>query len=237
MITDPALATAADYADALIVARRAKNLMLLIILLMLLAQLAMFFVARYTNAISPGNLTSAEPAVSLAITTPTTSVSTTALTTRWPDVAQYLTGLFIFLTLLLTITMSMVLYLIVKIMLVGRLIGVARLTGAFILSIFLLVLLFPWQSFLASATFSDPSFKPPGVLYMWSELMADGGAKFHTEVLSVAILKWARFVAFPVAAILVLLIIQVKSNRGLRQALGEESSLENFTPVGTEPLV
>ena len=35
------------------------------------------------------------------------------------------------------------------------------------------------------------------------------------------VLKWSRFVVFPIIAVLILLAIQVKSNRGLRQALGE----------------
>jgi hypothetical protein len=35
------------------------------------------------------------------------------------------------------------------------------------------------------------------------------------------ILEWARFVAFPILSILILLAVQIKSNRGLRQALGE----------------
>ena len=53
---DRTLATSADYADALLVARRAKKLLVLLILLMLLAQIALFFTARYTDfiAIRPG---------------------------------------------------------------------------------------------------------------------------------------------------------------------------------------
>jgi len=45
------IATAADYADAMITARRAKNWLLTLLLLILLAQLAIFFVARYTDAL------------------------------------------------------------------------------------------------------------------------------------------------------------------------------------------
>ena len=43
MTPDPAIATAADYADALLTARRAKNLLLLVVFLILLVQLAIFF--------------------------------------------------------------------------------------------------------------------------------------------------------------------------------------------------
>src|SRR5205823_5468557 len=45
-MTRTALAIAADYADAMMVARRAKNWLFLVLLLVLLIQLALFFVAR-----------------------------------------------------------------------------------------------------------------------------------------------------------------------------------------------
>jgi hypothetical protein len=209
MIPDPAIATAADYADALMTARRAKNLLLLLILLFLLIELAVFFVARYTNVII-GEFPSEPVAVS---TTQPARVS-------GRDLAQYGTGLAIFLGMAFSFMLSMVVYLIVKIMLVGRLIGVARVTGAFVWSLLFIVLMFPWQAFLAYPTFDNPSFKPTGVLYTWTELL--DGARFAGELSSVAVLKWARFVAFPLIAIFVLLLIQVKSNRGLKQALGED---------------
>ena len=86
------------------------------------------------------------------------------------------------------------------------------------------VLLFPWQAFLNNVAFDRPEFKIPGVLYTWDEVRLF--AKFgmdHDHPISLAqlILQWARFVAFPVISVLILLAIQIKSNRGLRQALGE----------------
>jgi hypothetical protein len=217
MTPDPAIATAADYADALMTARRTKNLLLLLVLLFLLVELAVFFVARYTNVII-----SDSPAVTVPVS------STQEARVSMADVAQYATGLAIFLGLAFSIMLSMVVYLIVNIMLVGRLIGVARVTSAFVWSLLLLVLLFPWQAFLSDASFSNPSFKIPGVLYTWSELLAN--ARFKGEVSAEAVLKWFRFVVFPVAAIVILLMIQVKSNRGLKQALGEDVVHDELAP-------
>jgi hypothetical protein len=77
-----------------------------------------------------------------------------------------------------------------------------------------MVLVFPWQAFLSAST-----FKWPGVLYTWDELITF--AKFHNELTPFAILKWARFVGWPVLAVIIVLLIQIKSNRGLRQAFGE----------------
>jgi hypothetical protein len=124
-----------------------------------------------------------------------------------------------FLGVTLSIVLSIVLLLIVAIMLVGRLIGVARLTSSFIWCLILIVLLFPWQAFLANATFTNPDFKLPGVLYTYDELRQY--AHFPNDPLPGAILKWARFVGFPLLTAVILLSIQIKSNRGIRQAFGE----------------
>jgi hypothetical protein len=213
---DSAIATAADYADALITARRAKNVLVLLLLLMLLAQLAIFFAARYTNVMTPAVVT----------TTTTTAPTTTVVAepNQWFEKLQYVVGLTDFLGVTLSIVLSIIVLLLVQIMLVGRLIGVSRVTSAFIWALVLIVLLFPWQAFLNNVAFDRPEFKIPGVLYTWDEvrLFAKFGMdRDHPIPLAQLILQWSRFVAFPVISVLILLAIQIKSNRGLRQALGE----------------
>ena len=111
-MTDPAIATAADYADALLTARRAKNLLVLIVLLMLLIQLAVFFTVKYTGIVYP--MSGGSPA-----TTPANAPA-------WHDVARYAVGASDFLGVACTILIALVLYLITQIMVVGRLIGVSR---------------------------------------------------------------------------------------------------------------
>ncbi len=222
MTSDPSVATAADYADAMMTARRAKNVLVLLLLLILLAQLALFFLVRF-DVIS---VTSTAPAGTAATTQPAT--------VNWADVYHYISGGCTFLGVAMTIVMGFVLLLIVNIMLVGRLIGVARLTSAYLWCVVLLVLLFPWQAFLNNVglTPAQAPWKWPGVLYTWYEFTSQTqGAKFPGEPLfPYAILKWARYVVFPLVAVLILLVIQIKSNRGMRQALGEEATV-------TEPIV
>ena len=193
-----ALATSADYADAMLVARRAKNWLFLILLLILLLQLTLFFVARYTGFLAPHPQT----------TQPTTT----------DQKLQYVTSLTTFLGTILPILLSLDLLLILNIMLVGRLIGLARVTSAFMWCLLLVLLLFPWQVFFGGTT-EPTDFRLPGLLFSWQELLLY--ARFPTDDLKLATLKWARFVVFPVIALVLLLIVQVKSNRGLRQALGE----------------
>jgi hypothetical protein len=208
MTPDRGIETAADYADALMTARSAKHLLVLMLVLMILGQIAIFFVARY----KPGWIASPLPG---DVMPPTTSPTQTPAIQR---VLHFVTGGINFLGIALSIVLAMVLLLIVNVMLVGRLIGISRVTSAYIWCLVLIVLLFPWQAFLNNVNFTA-DWKIPGILYNWEEL--GKYAQFDQKPMTNAILKWARFVGFPVMAILILLTIQVKSSRGLRQALGE----------------
>ena len=224
MTHDPSLALAADYSDALITARRAKNFLVLLVLLMLLGQLALFFTAKYSNYIPVEN----PPApMGGAATMPDPALLTSSpLPAKATEVMQYLVGVTGFLGITLSIVLALVVLLLTMIMLVGRLVGVSRVVSAFIWCIVLIVLLFPWQAFLADAHFAS-DFKIPGVLYTWVELVkfAKIDVNGNDPGLWARILHWGRFVAFPLLTIIITFMIQVKSNRGLREALGEVDAI------------
>ena len=221
------IATAADYADAMMAARRAKNWLFLFLLLILLGQLAMFFALRH----NPGWMGSGASTVTSATTEPALP-ATPPGNFNVAKLMEYLVAITGFAGIVLAVVLAAVQLLIVTIMLVGRLIGVSRVTSAFIWGLLLIVLLFPWQSLLLSpisATDHSPNatnteFKLPGVLYTWGEITHPTlGATFNATELSInlAYLRWARFVIWPAIAVLLLLVIQSKSSRGLRMALGE----------------
>src|SRR5688572_15399353 len=166
-MTQTSIATSADYADALLVARRGKHLLFLLLLLMLLGQIAVFFVARYTNLI-----VATTPIVAPA-TAPTTIAATKAAIGL-----NYITSGMTFFGMVLPILLAFDLLLILHIMLVGRLLGLARTTSAFLWCLLLMLLLFPMQSFFGGST--DPAdFRLPGLLYTWDELVLY--AKFPTD--------------------------------------------------------
>jgi len=211
-----AIATAADYADAMMSARRAKNWLFLLLLLALLGQLAIFFLVRYGVV----HLPAAPGAVSTvaAATQPAAPSSAAVSSPAAVALVRYFVGFTDFLGIILSALLAIVLLLLVLIMLVGRLIGVARVTSALIWCVVLGVLLFPWQAFLNWQQLSN-GFRLPGVLYTWFELIEP---RVVSDLpLDQSILLWARFVGFPVLAIIILLVLQAKSNRGLRLALGE----------------
>jgi hypothetical protein len=206
----------ADYADAILVARRAKNWLFLILLVVLIGELALFFVAHFTQILE------------------TTAATTQPAVARGREVLKYLVAIAGFAGLFASLLLSVVLILLVKIMLTVRTLGVGRITSAFIWSAVLAVMLFPWQAILAGPTIStgaDPmaaDFKIPGVIYTWTEFNhADLGARFgkspaSTLTMEKKVLRWARFVGFPAVAIIILLSVQVKSGKGVRSALGED---------------
>jgi hypothetical protein len=210
---DPSIATAADYADAMITARRAVRTLILLVLILLLVQVAMFFLVRF-DVLDVSNAS-----------TPPDASATSQPARDWTSLYHYIVGFTAFAGVTLPIVLSFLLLLIVNIMLVGRLIGVARVTSAYIWCLVLVVLLFPWQSFLnhVGLTPDVTTFKLPGVLYTWYEFAHSiEGARFPNEPLSNGILKWARYVGFPLAAIIILLRVLILSGRGMRQAMGEE---------------
>jgi hypothetical protein len=323
--TTPTVAVAADYAEAMITARRCRTVLFFLLLLIILGQLAIFFVVRYVPSMRVGVTTTDGPgmvdvdvdvdradtqpatdettedadtgdttsdagadadaaavtaaagadadadaddaaddagdaadAVGDAVTTPTTteapantrrtaSSSSSSSDNRAStlhiaanDVLRYLIPVANFLGILFAVLLSVVLFLIVMIMLVGRLIGVAGVTSGFVWSVLLLLLLFPWQAFLISegrspsayaaapgrSTYSyeylaeQPAFKVPGVLYTYPELRDEANFDHNWKEPEV-ILKWARFLVFPLVTLLILMMVQAKSSRGLRLALGE----------------
>lgn len=241
-MTRTTLAVAADYADALLVARRSKNCLFLLLLLVLMLQIAVFCLYHFDafHAVSNENPTTT-PGVAVAVT-PTAAPAGGAAQSHGVEITlglyRWVLNVTTFLGMTLVIVLAVVLLLTSVIMLVGRLIGVSHLTSAFVWCVFLAVILFPWQALLNSgsgtyegvpslATTPDaytsparPDQRLPGILTTWTELERTG--RFENKPLTPElVLHWMRFVGWPVVAIALLMIVQGKGSRGLRFALGE----------------
>jgi hypothetical protein len=145
-------------------------------------------------------------------------------------VLAWVTNAITYLGTIFSIAMIVVVLLIVLIMLVGRLIGVAHTTSAFVWAVLLALLLFPWQLFYdretarpgPSSTSNEirlDDYRWPGAFYTWGELRQ--GVDFKNDDTKVAVLRYARFAAFPLVALVLLFMVQAKSGRGIKYALGE----------------
>src|SRR5947207_4854550 len=91
------IATAADYADAMMIARRAKNTLFMLLALMLIIQIATFFVARMTNYILPDTNRSLAESLPPATAPATTTQPAESHNRITPSVLRYLTALIDFL--------------------------------------------------------------------------------------------------------------------------------------------
>jgi hypothetical protein len=211
-MAQPHLAASADYADALLAARKAEAIFTLLILFVLVAELSLFFVLRFYWPLKPFPAPVEQHA---------------------RDLVQYGVGLLDFGALVLPALLSLALLIILQVQLVGRLLGAGQMTSAFFWSVLLALLLFPWQAVLNNpAINSDPvadalGMKIPGVVFTWAEISnSNVGASFH----GTQFLHWARYVGFPVLSILILTTIHFKTRRSLRQSLGEDQIVVATTP-------
>lgn len=233
MVTDRVVAIAADYADALLVFRRAKRTLLLLLILMLLAQIAIFAAAHFMPGVLHGSSSS-------AAAMPTTSLGDLAaavqhpssVSANWPHILHYATALTLWLSMILGMLLLLTLFATIHVMLVGRLIGVSYVARAFTLAAFVMLLLVPWQSLLVTTDMGKADPVVPGVLYTWREI-SERVPLASTAPMPDQVLYWARFAVFPLVALILLLLVQVRSGRGLKLALGEEELL----PHGGDDIV
>lgn len=226
----PSTAASAVYHDALTTARGWRNLCFLILLLVLLAQLALFFTARF-EYISLGGAGTDAAGIQVAadVDDPTTQSTAGDAGVRlsadidddWLYMLLYFT---LWAGLVFSILLSLTLIFTTLVMLNGRTVGVSREVSAFFWSLVLLLLLIPWQCILNHPTLAGGPFHLPGVLYTWAELSER--ARFDNGDW----LGWMRFAVWPIVALLVLLAVQAKARRGVKEALGEDLGL------GDEPL-
>jgi hypothetical protein len=107
---------------------------------------------------------------------------------------------------------------------------VANTTSAFVWAVVLAVMMFPWHLFYSSETSRDTmstnsadirldDYRWPGATYTWGELKQ--GANFTGDQTKIAVLRYARFVGYPFVALVILFMVQAKSGRGVKYALGE----------------
>ena len=210
-MTTTQIQTNAEYADALIAARRAKFTLFVVLTAAIIIQLVLFYFLRYPKVtIPPPDLKPTPPAI---------------LNERM----QYAIGLLDFAGMVGSILFSLTILLLLHIQLAARVLGVGRVTSSFILSLLVALLMFPWQAVMNNpAINADPvqnaiGMKIPGVLYTWAEVHDPKiGAGFVVDPgnWSGNVLHWARYVGFPLVTLILLAIAQIRSSRGIRQSLG-----------------
>jgi hypothetical protein len=223
-MAEPSIPNAADYADALLTTRRAKNWLTGLLILIVLFQVILFLLVRFElieRMLWPAGSTPTTSPTTLPTSQPVQEAysvlnSSTPMAVRIRHGLQ--SGLLIsnLLAVLFSVALVGVLIITVNILLIGRLIGVAPVTSSLVWSVVLAAMLFPWQVILNGAPLA-------GALYTWRELLEHG--RFATDQFPQAVLWWGRFGAYPVIALIVLFVVQGRSKRGLASALGEQEAV------------
>ena len=161
MTTPPySLVAAADYADALLTARRAKTALCTLLFFLLGTGLTLFLMLRYTSSLRT-----------------ITDGTVTDGTGQWrADLFRYVIGLMDIAGLVVPAVLVGTVLVVLLVQVVARTPGVGRTTSALVWAIVLLVLMFPWQAVLNNPAISnDPTvnaigMKVPGVVYTWAEV-------------------------------------------------------------------
>ncbi|MEM8874046.1 MAG: hypothetical protein AAGD32_07275 [Planctomycetota bacterium] len=212
----PPAAGSPDYELALRKVRRLRSLALLLLAVVLLMQLVIFFLAHYATI---------EVIQSDAIG------YTTAELSGGEQVLHYLLGATTSLGVLVSIVLVVAILAQALLITADRRLGVAPAVAALGWSLALLVLTFPTQLFLTEAALTRSVFALPGVLYTFGELRMFGVASDDWGSTS-TYLNWLRFVVAPLATLLVVVLVLLKSGRGFKLALGELGTADR---IHTEP--
>jgi len=211
--------TATDYADPTPTTRPARTIFALALAIILIIQIVLFILVHFTSKLD-NYITRDSLSSSVQSSPPATSPAPS-----FPrKFFKYTIGLTAYFGLIFSILLSLMLLLILNVMLIGRLIGVSPVTTAFILSLIVLLFVFPWQAILNNQDLTGQEWKVPGVLYTWDELAYHG--HFQTSEQG-SLMRWVRFLLMPIITLILTLTILLKSGRGLRMALGEESGTKS----------
>lgn len=217
------VATAADYADAMLTARTARTIFGFALMAILLLQLVLFGIVHFTGKLSQHVTADATIAPNPpAATQPVPQVPASSPRSFPRLLLKYVVGLSDYFGLIFAILLTLMLLLLLNVMLIGRLIGVSHVTSAFIWSLVVLLLIFPWQAFLNNQDLTSIEWKVPGVLFTWNELVYHGRFENFGNGWPQ---NWVRFVIAPIVTMILTFTVLLKSGAGLRMALGEENGL------------
>ncbi len=200
---------AMEYAAAFKTIRCAKNLFIFLVLAAIVVQLASFVMVEFVGVADEMYAASTAGGVE--------TKPAEASPNGWVELMHWLLPGVKFVAVVAAAILSLTLLVGLKISLVGRLGGAAGLVSAFFWSLILLAMVTPWQKVLNS------SFAC-GALYNYGHLAGEA-AKIKPSWgaagvgLVDKILYYARFIAYPVLAVFVLLIVQVKWSRGFSQMI------------------
>ncbi len=226
-----------DYLQAIGSVRCAKNCFVLVILLSLVIQLVGVVLVRYVDVAQLAKQEATPAAKEAEATTkPAAKVDEEAEVSEaprgfWYTVLQWALPTTKFTAMAASLLLALALLLAIKLALLERTGGVAALVSAFFWSLLLAMFLIPWQQALPGSAFLR------GATFNMGDLVADTRRLYDTSSWGTKLLYYARFMAYPIFAGLLTLIVQAKFGRGYRRmTLGVDVSEGNSSLSGDQKI-
>ncbi|MFQ6047801.1 MAG: hypothetical protein ACE5K7_00370 [Phycisphaerae bacterium] len=207
-----------DHLEALGSVRTGRSVFAILVLLALLSQMGSYCAVRFGRVLAVQPSAAAGPATQAAAA----PAEPTRQAVAWQQTIRMLVPLAQFVGLVSALLLAVSLLVGLNVSLAGRLGGAGRMTSAFFWSVLLLALLFPWQQLLAGG-----AMPVPGVFYGMAEL--ERVAQSRAMSLAESIAEYARYLAYPVLAVLIGLLASVRFGRGCQAAE------QRLRPAGPEP--
>lgn len=200
-----------EYSAAIRSVRTAKSVFWVLMALAIVVQLVAFGLVAWGGVVDP--LYAAPAAESQPAATAPTAAGDTAQ--WWRDMFYWALPVTQFLGVVMGILLSVSLLVGLNVALVGRLGGVASLASAFFWSLLLAALLMPWQYAFADSPFSGALFTY-GDLYNHTRQIKVAWGAADSGWLDLAFYH-VRFLLYPVLAVLIWLLVDLKFRRGCRK--------------------
>ncbi len=208
-----------------------KKVFMLLVILALVGQLAGFILVQFMGVIDPLD-TGPTAAAARTTTQPTTQevvqrseerAEAAYSTTFWREILRWGLPALRFMALVAGLLAILTIMFAVKLSLVGKLGGIAGFMSAFFWSLVLLATITPWQQVLGGQFASGALYNLGELTREVSQVNKSWGAE-SVKTLDL-MLFYARFIAYPVLALLVWAMVTAKFARGYRESI--------LAPVGT----
>ena len=205
--------------------RTAKNCFMLLIALVILLQLAGFALVNWVGVLDELHIAQAqepEPTAQPA-TVQAQTLADPGDSTIWQEILNWSLPAAKFVAFVSALLIVLTLMFAVKLAVADRLDGVAGLMSAFFWSLILLAAVTPWQQVLGGPFASGATYNLGELTAAVAKIKPGWGAQ-NVQLLD-QVIYYARFVAFPVATLLVWLVVMLKFAKGYKDSVRP--------PVGT----
>lgn len=204
-----------EYRDALASVRIAKNCLWWLILLSIIVQVASFSAVRFVGVVDEA---SSQGRTDQTTSAPATAASEDAAASAevWRQCLNWIFPATKFVALVAGVLLVLTMLLAVNLTLVGRTGGSAGFTGGLFWAMLLCVFLIPWQQIGEfRSTFACGALYNFGDLTEWTRRVV---WKAKDVSFLTRIFYYARFLAYPCFAAMLLLVVQARFARGWRRA-------------------